>query len=738
MEKHAYFLTISICFEVCKWQRYILSVLSNSHCFASDFQEDKAQWKKEQLQRIREMEERKHHRREQVDKMKHDMLHMQMRLEVLDSSGPQFELADRKKAIQASSSPYSLSPRPSFDTPRTLERIASETAATRGPESDSGRRLSFEKDPARGGLLDHESEESDGEHSPKKGVRRRKPAIKKKSKSVEDTHVTERLEKLMGSQPGEHRKTGSDVSITERKHGEHQARPGIMSGVQLLEEGVAQVQNLGNKALANLVGLLNLEKEDDSTEGSSAEEDHAPVEKEEITIQELMDNSKAAAKISIDEISPQQSHVNETWRRLFIIFYFIYSQLRNNSDIVCYFFFILVYVWNFSFLTLMFPAVLFFYALLVNPGPGQYFWLAMLIYIEFNILLQYCYQIHQQHCSDNYIPPWLKIFGIPGGEMTHSFVISVLPLFLVYLATLVQSSIKARDGEWMLVNASSSFASNRRMLNRENRSLVRLTVPQRLWALVAQVAGWFTSLRLGVLRYFQALTGGSEAPPHFVQVSMEVGKWPEAGIQPETIESGFNRLLLSLRQSKLPNSDTLDVSSCSRVRVESIESSPDRPQTALAVLEVIYVAPSQTFLMDAHQHHISLTPAADLADELLRAKDENLLEVTRFPYPILSVIPGGKREVDLYAYIFGTDLLTFLFVALFYQPLMKHSSDLFDVTQVEDQFPKAFIIVLMVRDFFSLTWAQPNASSVPLGCFEQWYLRSQMFKILYLPFLELP
>ncbi|KAG0629951.1 hypothetical protein M758_1G142000 [Ceratodon purpureus] len=662
-------------------------------------QEDKAAWKKEQLQRIREMEERKHHRREQVDKMKHDMLHMQLRLDVLDSNGPQYELADRKKSIQPSASPYSQSPRPMVDNSRVLERIASETAATRGPDSGTERRLSFERDPARGGFADHESEDSDSEH---RGVRRRKPAVKKKSRSVEDALVMERHEKLAGIQPGEHRKTGSDVSVHERKHGEdgkHQSRQVLMSGVQLLEEGVAQVQNLGNKALANLVGLLNLENEDDSTEGSSAEEEHVSVEKEEITVQELVDNSKISPKVSADEISHQQSHGNETLRRLFMIFYFIYSQLRANTDLVCYFFFILVYVWNFSFLTLMFPAVLFLYALLVNPGPSQYFWLAMLIYIEFNILLQYCYQIHQQHCSDQYIPPWLKKFGIPGGEMTHSFVLSVLPLFLVYLATLVQSSIKARDGEWMLVNESSSFTSSRRMPDHENQTglSTRLPLSQRIWALLAQVAGWFTSLRLGMMRYFQALTSGSEAPPHFVQVSMEVGKWPEAGIQPETIESGFNRLLAAVRQSRVFNSVALDMKYCSRVRVESIESSPDRPETALAVLEVIYVAPSQTSMVDTH--HISLTPAADLADELLRARDENLLEVTRFPYPIISVIPGGKREVDLYAYIFGTELLTFLFVAFFYQPLMKHSSGLFDVTQVEDQFPKGFIIVLMTLFF---------------------------------------
>lgn len=649
------------------------------------------------------MEERKHHRREQVDKMKHDMLHMQLRLEVLDSSGPQFELADRSKHIQPSVSPFAQhneSPRPSADTPRVLERIASETAVTRGPDFSAARELNFGKDSSHASSLKSPSEESDDEYG---GVRQRKHTQKRKARSVDDTSSIESSEKPKEGRLGELRKSGSDtINLVDKYGGErkHHSKEILKSGVQLIEEGVAQVQNLGNKALANLVGLLDLDDEDDGTESSCTEDEGSRNEKEEVAIQEVLEHQESPAKV--DEVFPYPLQMNETWRRLSMIFYFIYSRLRANTDIVCYFFFVLVYVWNFSFLTLMFPAALFLYALLVNPGPSQHFWLAMLIYIETNILLQYCYQIHVKHCNDKDIPPWLRKFGIPGADMTHSFVISVLPLFLVYLATLVQSSIKARDGEWMLVNESNSFASSRRGLDPESQvvSVRRLTVRERIMTVLSRVGGLFLSFKLGVSRYFQALTCGSEAAPHFVQVSMEVGKWPEAGIQPERIESGFNKLLAAVRQFRSSDSEGLDRDSFSRVRVESIESSPERTHTAMAVLEVIYAAPSSSGPRDAH--HLSLTPAADLAFELQKAKDENLVEVTGFPYPILSVIPGGKREVDLYAYIFGTDLITFLFVALFYQSVLKHSDRLIDVTQVEDQFPKDFVYVLMVGSLLPL------------------------------------
>jgi hypothetical protein len=61
----------------------------------------------------------------------------------------------------------------------------------------------------------------------------------------------------------------------------------------------------------------------------------------------------------------------------------------------------------------------------------------------------------------------------------------------------------------------------------------------------------------------------------------------------------------------------------------------------------------------------------------------------------VSIIPGGKREVDLYAFIFGMDLLTFLFVAYAYIGFIKKKFQLFEISQ-PDQFPKDFVYVLMV------------------------------------------
>ncbi|KAL2642994.1 hypothetical protein R1flu_010581 [Riccia fluitans] len=671
-------------------------------------QEDKAAYKKEHLQRIRETEERKLQRRLQVEKMKTDMLHLQLRLDVLNSAGkfteatsPMIEL-DRRPSIPRFSSSDAVVYSP--EDPRAsrgLKRFPSETALSKSTSSKSHpeatpevgrpeiagdfqvrrrRRVSWQGPQAQEVIVP-------GAHAPP-----RKAATNPEALLDAATDLGQGSSFRQGSGSPEHKKL-EDQWQKQR----------LLSGVQLFGDGVAQVQVLGNKALSGIMGLLNIEPEDDTENSSTDEEGKTDSAGESSAFPDDKVNSSGVTyeDEQIADSQVEKQRMSETWRRLNTLCQYFWTQISSNTDIVCYFFFVIAYIWNFSFLTLVFPATLFLYALLANPGPSQHYWFAMLVYTEINILCQYMYQIHVQNCGVKDVSVWLVKLGIPGSPMDHSFVISVLPLFLVYLATLVQSSIKARDGEWMFVSESHSFASARRLIDVEGQTGDHhIPLRDRLWKGVRWVSELLSSIRRGLSRYWQALRHGSEAPPHFVQVSLHVGKWPEDGIQPERIESGINRLLTAVRRSSnvgcFEESDAFkDV--CSRVRVESIENSPGKPNMALAVLEVIYAAPPTGYTAGAFHH--TLTPAADVAAELHRAKEAGLMEETAFPYKIVSVIPGGKREVDLYALIFGTDLIAFLYVALFYQYTMKHSAQLLDVYQVEDQFPKEFVFVLMTMFF---------------------------------------
>ena len=98
----------------------------------------------------------------------------------------------------------------------------------------------------------------------------------------------------------------------------------------------------------------------------------------------------------------------------------------------------------------------------------------------------------------------------------------------------------------------------------------------------------------------------------------------------------------------------------------------------------------------------SLTPAGDVSNEIQKAQHAGIFKQIGFPYRILSVIGGGKKEIDLYAYIFGADLAVFFLISIFYESVMKANSEFLEVYQLEDQFPEDFVLVLMVSFFFSV------------------------------------
>ncbi|KAG0470501.1 hypothetical protein HPP92_017201 [Vanilla planifolia] len=184
------------------------------------------------------------------------------------------------------------------------------------------------------------------------------------------------------------------------------------------------------------------------------------------------------------------------------------------------------------------------------------------------------------------------------------------------------------------------------------------------------------------------------------EISKKLSKvinWPEDGIQPQKIESGINHLLRIAHEDRCQANIQNSCHSTSRVRIQSIERSPESADVALAILEVVYAAPLVG--CPALETYWSLTPALDVATELRMAQSAGTFDEIGFPYPVISVIGGGKKEVDLYAYIFGADLAVFFLVAILYQSVIKNINKLLDVYQLEDQFPKEFVFILMVLFF---------------------------------------
>ncbi|XP_057780295.1 piezo-type mechanosensitive ion channel homolog isoform X2 [Salvia miltiorrhiza] len=614
-------------------------------------QEKKATWKTEQLQHIRESEEKKRQRNLQVEKMKAEMLNLQIQLHSMNSP-----------TARADSSPANEGLRKRKNASLNLQ----DTGNAEKQDGDTNADLVFPS---------HLYE------SPR-SLRAENPFaadFTKPQRYASFSEITELRDEASDN-------AGNDSD--EAKKGKPQSKENhLASAVQLIGDGVSQVQSIGNQAVSSLVSFLNISPEDsDSNEPPSLQDG--------LSTDERSTNNKQTHLSSSSSLLSDKSRTSgfASWQIGRIIRH-IWSQMRSNNDVVCYCCFILVFIWNFSLLSMVYLAALFLYALCVNTGPSYIFWVIMLIYTEIYILVQYLYQIMIQHCGFNIQSDLLRQLGFPTKKITSAFVISLLPLFLLYLFTLIQSSITAKDGEWFSVGFGNGKGGP---LNQE-RGQTGSSWSEKAKKYLQLIKRLVITVVSNCCRYWKSLTQEAESPPYFIQLSMDVKVWPEDGIQPERIESGINRLLQLVHdencKSEMPN----PCPCASKVQIRSIEKSSENLSVALAVFEVVYVS-SLTDCSPAEKFK-SLTPASDIAKEILRAQEKELNYEVGFPYRIISVIGGGRREIDLYAYVFGADLTVFFLVAIFYQSVIKNKSEFLEYYQLEDQFPKEYVFMLMIIFF---------------------------------------
>ncbi|GAA0167967.1 ion channel [Lithospermum erythrorhizon] len=605
-------------------------------------QEKKAARKTAQLQHIRESEEKMHQRNLQVEKMKSEMLNLQIQLHDTAASG---------------------------GTPPDNEGVRRRRSVIGNIDAINLDKEEINKQAGTGFPLDL--------HASPKSAKAESPFSVGFTKQFEEPGISEitEFEEI----------TDDEVSDSNRvEKGDNQSKDNrLVSAVQLIEDGVSQVQSLGNLAVNNIVSFLNIPEESDSNEQSSTVKTTNDIENKEV----LHINRSS----SFQSDKSRMSDTASVW--IGRILQHIWSQMRSNNDVVCYFCFVIVFLWNFSLLSMVYLASLFLYALCVNTGPSYLFWVVMLIYTEFYILVQYLYQIIIQHCGFSIQSSLLQPLGFPTKRISSSFVISLLPLFLVYLFTLIQSSITAKDGEW----SSVGFGSLKGKILNPKEVSEDFSFSRKLLQIFLMVKNAMVVVIRSLSRYWKSLTQEADSPPYFVQLSMDVHSWPEDGVQPERVESGINLLLRKDHAGRCKNENPDHCHYASKVQIQSIERSKESPNLALAVFEVVYASPLTDSMPE--ESYESLTPAADVANEIRRVQHTGLLEEIRFPYPILSVIGGGRREIDLYAYIFGADLLVFFLVGMFYQSVIKNKTDFLDVYQLEDQFPKEFVFILMIIFF---------------------------------------
>lgn len=636
-------------------------------------QEKQAAWKKEQLQHVRESDEKKRQRNLQVEKMKSEMLNLQIQLHSTEPAVTRGDTSPHTHSVGMRRRDTSL--HWNKDVEGHQEMKDNPIQGDSNINADTVSPSQFHE------MFNDVYTESPTAHDYKKNLPGSPPC---EIVELEDSTIDFTIDQEREKKP---------IREINENH--------LMS---LLGDGVSHMHSFGNQAVTNFVSFLNLAPEDSDTSEYSSAEDTLYNEKEtqdfshfnnEETIQD-------ARRVSLDHSSSVLSNRSRTKSdaatlQIGKIVRRIWSQMRSNNDIVCYCCFILVFLWNFSLLSMVYLAALYLYALCVNTGPNYIFWVIMLIYTEVYILLQYLYQIIIQHCGweikldDSDI---LTEIGFPKSKIRYAFVVSLLPLFLLYLFTLLQSSITAKDGEWI---SSTEFSIGKQRDHVQKNVISNPNWTKRMEKLLKPVVDGGKMIYRSLSLYWKSLTRGAESPPYFVQMSLDAYVWPEDGIQPERIESAVNHLLLVVHDERSKEKNSNCCHSASRVHIQSIERSTENQNVAIAVFEVVYASP----LIDCEpaEQYKSLTPATDVAEEILYAQRAGITEEIQFPYPILSVIGGGRRELDLYAYIFGADLAVFFLVAIFYQSVIENKSEFLEVYQLEDQFPKEFVFILLIIFF---------------------------------------
>ncbi|KAL9683988.1 hypothetical protein QQ045_021419 [Rhodiola kirilowii] len=621
-------------------------------------QEKKAARKTAQLQHICQTEEQKRQRNMQVEKMKAEMLNLQVQLHSMNSGDVSIS-SPHATGLRMRSNSLT----PIRDTRRAYKDDGS--PLKEGQHMDIGTVTPFDLNESP---ISASTEPSTGD-SPSLGTENR-------SSLCEITEIDEdNIDNLLVDT--------QTVSEAKRKAKENS----LTSAVQLLGDGVSHVQLFGNQAVNHLANLLNVPQDDSDSNGHSSTDEGMY---DEIESQRIRHTSLGRSTSMLSDRATSDSASLQIGR----ITRHIWSQIQSNNDIVCYCCFVLIFLWNFGLLSMVYLAALFLYALCVNTGPSYMFWKVMLIYTEFYILVEYLYQILIQHGRFGFRSNLLLMeLGFPTNKITSSFVISSLPLFLVYLFTLIQSSITAKDGEWK----PSAYLNSRRRKQYASETQVPSNWIKSAKKFLYYIRDALKKVVLGVYWYCKSLIHVAESSPYFIQLSLDVPSWPEDGIQPERIESGVNQMLRIVQEERCKGACIDHCHSSSRVHVQSIERSSENPSVVIAVLEVVYAAPLTGCVRGGW--YKSLTPAADVAKEISEAKNAGYVEQIGFPYPILTIIGGGKREVDLYAYIFGADLTVFFLVAVFYQSIIKNNSEFLEVYQLEDQFPKEFVFVLIIIFF---------------------------------------
>ena len=438
-----------------------------------------------------------------------------------------------------------------------------------------------------------------------------------------------------------------------------------------------RAERFGQAAAEDSTNLLSEPEAD-----SPAKEDSGQNQTDTVDLEKTpeKDESKVGeespGKITVEDTEDESSPdvlIATFWQKLF------FPNRIDSHNIFCYFFMCIFFISEFSFMSMVYPVLIFYYALLVK-SPSKTFWKFALAGIEFWLLAQYIWQIPIYNSGispdDNSICVWVaettllssvKIIGL------HESATRCFPGFLLYLSCLFHF-----------------FSLESRLENIEEESNTK-----------SKYSGFSLLQRQAKLFYLKVCTYHEEFPS-FMHIKVK-GKLPTLK-EISKVELGMG-LTAFLKGKMIELSYTTCTPHLKVLEVETDESNDTA--VILAVVDCrfdfdsfdgLLIHPGRTIaqLLRQFSGEKIFVPHGSSAVTKSKSNDADI-EVMEAPKPEVTIedcFAAHEDKPDLYVATVFMDLFAYIFVLCLYQAAVSSNKSLSESLN-ESIFPADYIVTIL-------------------------------------------
>lgn len=354
----------------------------------------------------------------------------------------------------------------------------------------------------------------------------------------------------------------------------------------------------------------------------------------------------------------------------------------SRESSIAYILFVIAYASDFSLSTLMLPLSAFMYAL-VSVEPSTWYWQGVLIYSEILIILNYGYQIPARLDCGFIGSVGSNIFDLWG---IHANAARCMPLFAVYLATLFHTfGLMSRHAAAQRSTRGGLYCSSNELemglMQQEGHTtnaLDNANDRNRVMEAISHVSNF-------IERAFRP----HEGPPSFVIVTLQLSQGMLKSSNQQMARFCMDFLHEELRRYSTPSQPVGDLKlnlkdfvSSSNNAARPMEKGPSDCQIKI-LAEVVPSGCSRAAL--APSSLVSSVLSSSLSDSRNCENECRLLEIENH----------SRNSQDWYALSTSLDMMCFVFVALYYNKMVKASGSIQEIT-TQHVVPLQYLVTLII------------------------------------------